>query len=160
MKTPLLLTSVVSFSSPASPKLPPSSSDPPFGKASKTRLRIRPLGGTHFPFMDINIVVPGNRYIAMFHYWATLFSSPSLFLAFQCDLFLLPHGKYMIIDHKPNQTSVTSMFSSSVPSFSFLPQPRNLSHSWIRWTWTMSLRHSGHRAQVNCNGPTCQVHLV
>ena len=57
-------------------------------------------------------------------------SSPhslSLFLSFQCDLFRPPitnsisHVKYMIIDHKPNQTSVISMFSSSVPCFSSTP---------------------------------------
>ena len=38
------------------------------------------------------------------------------------------------IDVVDNQTSVRSMFSSSVPYFSPPPKARNLSHSWIRWT--------------------------
>ena len=40
-------------------------------------------------------------------------SSPSLFLPFQCDIFL-PPPQTLQIDHKPSQTSVSSTFSSSV----------------------------------------------
>ena len=60
-------------------------------------------------------------------------------------------GKF-IIDHRPNQNSVSSMFL--LQCHLFLP---SLSHA-------TSSTHSGLKKQVHCNGPllgpTCQAHLV